>query len=68
MLLKDTKKWRIKQIDELDDGELGKQKYTQKRDSARTDKKVTNWANLRTKQWRIIQILHFCEITGKEWL
>ena len=42
MLLKDTKKWRIKQIDELDDGELGKQKYTQKRDSARTDKKVTN--------------------------
>jgi len=26
----DRKRWRIKQIDKLDDGELDKQKYTQK--------------------------------------
>jgi len=29
-LLRDRKRWRIMQIDELDDGELDKQKCTQK--------------------------------------
>jgi len=29
-LLRDRKRWRIKQIDELDDGELDEQKCTQK--------------------------------------
>jgi len=29
-LLRDRKRWRIKQFDELDDGELDEQKYTQK--------------------------------------
>jgi len=29
-LLKDRKRWRIERIDELDDGELGEQKCTQK--------------------------------------
>jgi len=30
MLLRDRKRWRIKQIDELDDGKLDEQKCTQK--------------------------------------
>jgi len=38
-LLRDSKRWRIEQIDELDHGELDEQKSTQDMDSAGTDKK-----------------------------
>ena len=45
-LLRDRKMWRIKQIDELDDGELDEQKCTQKIE-------ILPWP---TKKWRIKQI------------
>ena len=59
-LLRDRKRWRIKQIDKLDDGELDEQKFTQKIGFCRDRQKSDELAN-----WRIRRVLLYLKKNGR---